>query len=262
MYKILIAEDEAIERKVLRKLLERNLGEVCTVLEAKNGREALRLYEQERPQLLLLDIELPGVSGLEAARQIRAQGGACAIVFVSAYDNFSYAREAISLRAQDYLLKPYGEQELILTVEECIRLFGQEHPPEPQTVEEPLFPGVGESESARLGYIRDHIERYIRSNYHTNLSLQKAAQAMNYSDTHFCRLFKQCFKVNFSAYLSSFRVERAKELLCSTMDTVKEVGAACGYTDTSYFIRVFKRLTGMTPSEYRIAAGENRKKVP
>lgn len=261
MYKILIAEDEPIERKVLRKLLERNLGEDCTVLEAKNGREAVNLYEQERPQLLLLDIELPGISGLEAARQIRSEGGECAIVFVSAYDNFSYAREAITLRAQDYLLKPYAEQELILTVEEAIRLYAQERPAPPVAREEPHQPEQ-DVESARLSYVRDHIERYIQENYHTSLSLQKAAQAMNYSDTHFCRLFKQCFKVNFSAYLTAYRVERAKERLSGTMDTVKEVGAACGYSDTSYFIRVFKRVTGLTPSEYRIAAGQDRRKVP
>lgn len=257
MYQILVAEDEAIERKVLRKLLERNLGEACTVLEAKNGREAVRLYEQNRPQILLLDIALPGVSGLEAARQIRAQGGTCAIVFISAYDNFSYAREAISLRARDYLLKPYKEEELILAVEACMTDNGECAIPElevPETEQE--------VEPARLIYIRDHIEQYIRCNYHTNLSLQKAAQAMNYSETHFCRLFKQCFKVNFSAYLADCRVARARELLETTMDTVKEVGAACGYTDTSYFIRVFKRLTGMTPAEYRIAQGEKHRKVP
>ena len=262
MYKILVAEDEPIERNVLRKLLERNLGEDYAVLEAKTGREVVRLYEQEHPQLLLLDIELPGISGLEAARQIRAQGESCAIVFVSAYDNFSYAREAIGLRAQDYLLKPYQEEELILTVEEAIRLFTQEQPHQPQPGVQPPVQPEQESESTRLSYIRERMEACIRDNFHTNLSLQKAAQAMNYSDTHFCRLFKQCFKVNFSTYLTAYRVERAKERLSGTMDTVKEVGAACGYADTSYFIRVFKRLTGMTPSEYRIAAGEERKKIP
>ena len=260
MYKILIAEDEPIERRVLRRVLERNLGEGFTVLEAKNGREALALYEQERPQLLLLDIELPGISGLEAARQIRAQGGCCAIVFVSAYDNFTYAREAITLRVQDYLLKPYAEQELILTVEEAIRLYSQENPG-PVREERPVRLD-SDSESARLSFVRERIEAYIRENYHTSLSLQKAAQAMNYSDTHFCRLFKQCFKVNFSAYLTAYRVERAKELLLGTMATVKEVGIACGYADTSYFIRVFKRITGATPSEYRISTGQDRRKVP
>ena len=255
MYQILVAEDEPIERMVLRKLLERNLGEVCSVLEAKNGREAVALYTRHRPRLLLLDIALPGITGLEAARQIREQGGDCDIVFVSAYDNFNYAREAISLRARDYLLKPYREEELILTVEACMNADA------PQPVPEPNAPDP-ETEPTRLDYIRDRIGQYIHENYHTNLSLQRAAEAMNYSDTHFCRLFKQCFQVNFSAYLAAYRVERAKEQLLSTMDTVKDVGIACGYADTSYFIRVFKRITGTTPSEYRIAQTENHRKVP
>ena len=63
--------------------------------------------------------------------------------------------------------------------------------------------------------------------------------------------------------LTQYRIARAQELLSSTMHTVKEVGAACGYSDTSYFIRVFKRLTGVTPTEYRCAAGqEKHKKIP
>ena len=62
-----------------------------------------------------------------------------------------------------------------------------------------------------------------------------------------------CFKVNFSAYLNEFRVEKARELLASTRLSVREVSVACGYSDANYFARVFKRVTGKTPSEYRIS---------
>ena len=252
MYKILIAEDEALERKVLRKLLERDLGSRCSVMEAKTGAEAVELFRREHPNLLLLDIQMPGFTGLEAAHQIRNMDKGCAIIFISAHSNFHYAQEAISLRAREYLLKPYSEQELIRAVEDAIR--------EQQAAPEPAVPPTEEQDTDRIRFIRGNIERFIQENYHTDLNLQSAAQAMNYSDTHFCRLFKRCFQVNFSVYLTHYRISRAQELLRETMSSVKEISAACGYTDTSYFIRVFKRLTGVTPSEYRVSAFEEKNK--
>ena len=113
--------------------------------------------------------------------------------------------------------------------------------------------GAGEEEDGlqRLGQIREDIVAYIREHYTEELSMQDVARAMNYSDAYFCKLFKQCFKVNFSAWLNEFRVEKAKEQLTATRLSVREVSVACGYADANYFAWVFKRVTGMTPSEYR-----------
>ena len=83
--------------------------------------------------------------------------------------------------------------------------------------------------------------------------MQDAAAALRYSDAYFCKLFKQCFKVNFSAYLNQFRVDRARQMIQDPRLSLKEVSTACGYTDSNYFTRVFKRLTGQTPTEYRNA---------
>lgn len=112
-------------------------------------------------------------------------------------------------------------------------------------------PAVEEEGIHRLGQIREDIAAYIREHYTEELSMQDVARAMNYSDAYFCKLFKQCFKVNFSAWLNEFRVEKAKEQLTATRLSVREVSLACGYADANYFARVFKRVTGMTPSEYR-----------
>ena len=87
-------------------------------------------------------------------------------------------------------------------------------------------------------------------------AMQDAAAALRYSDAYFCKLFKQCFKVNFSAYLNEYRVNRARQLILDPRLSLKDIGAAVGYSDANYFTRVFKRLTGQTPSEYRVAAAE------
>ena len=77
--------------------------------------------------------------------------------------------------------------------------------------------------------------------------MQDAAAALRYSDAYFCKLFKQCFKVNFSAYLNEYRVKKAQQLIRDSRLSLKDVGTAVGYADANYFTRVFKRLTGQTP---------------
>ena len=253
MYQILVAEDESLERKVLCKTLKKHFGDLCQIHEAKNGREAVEVFLIHRPQVAILDIEMPGVTGLEAARQIRESGHPCMILFLTAFDKFSYAREAITLRALDYLLKPCQEQELILTVEEALHLYDRLGANPEAVLRGDIADGAGEEELAdrRMGQIRENIERYIREYYSTEISMQSVARAMNYSDAYFCKLFKQCFKVNFSAWLNEYRIDRAREMLQNTRLSVREVSTACGYSDANYFARVFKRVTGKTPSEYR-----------
>ena len=260
MYKILIAEDESIERRMLRKTLERRFDGEVTLLEAKNGREALELALEEKPRVAILDINMPGLSGLDVAREIRRERLNCVLLFLTAYDNFEYARQAIAVRALDYLLKPYDEQELILCVEAAMHLsdrlarnrlyldyFRMEDGEVPAPQEE-------RGDKERLGPIRDSIAAYIDANYASDLSLQSISQALNYSEAYFCKLFKQCFGVNFSAYLNDYRIAKAKELLTATDTGVKDISEACGYADSSYFARVFKRQTGQTPSDYRTNA--------
>ncbi|WP_212792599.1 response regulator, partial [Faecalibacterium prausnitzii] len=117
--KLLVAEDELIERKVLCRTLQKYLGDLISLYEAKNGREALEIFAREAPQVAVLDIEMPGLTGLEVARKIRETDKNCAILFLTGFDKFDYARQAISVRALDYLLKPYNEQELVFAVEDA-----------------------------------------------------------------------------------------------------------------------------------------------
>ena len=93
---------------------------------------------------------------------------------------------------------------------------------------------------------------FIEAHYREDISMQDAATALRYSDAYFCKRFKQCFKVNFSAYLNEYRVGKARQLVLAPRLSLKDVSTACGYADANYFTRVFKRITGKTPSEYRL----------
>ena len=235
--KLLVAEDELIERKVLCRTLQKYLGDLISLYEAKNGREALEIFAREAPQVAVLDIEMPGLTGLEVARKIR--------------------ETAISVRALDYLLKPYNEQELVFAVEDAIRQVSVQLPARPAQPPAPAEPlRREEDEDMRTAIIRAEISRFIDAHYGEDISMQDAAAALRYSDAYFCKLFKQCFKVNFSAYLNEYRVNKARQLILDPRLSLKDIGAAVGYSDANYFTRVFKRLTGQTPSEYRMAAAE------
>ena len=258
-YKVLVAEDELIERRVLCKTLRKHLGELCDIFESKNGREALEVFDREQPQIAILDIEMPGINGLEVARKIRESGKDCAILFLTGFDKFSYAKQAISVRALEYLLKPYNEQELIYAVEEAMQYasrFTKQASRNEQTAEENPQTKEEGNESLRLSLIREDIRTYIGKNYQNDISMQSAAQFMGYSEAYFCKLFKQCFRVNFSAYLNEYRIDKAKVMMADPRISIKDIGIACGYSDSNYFARVFKRITGQTPSDYRLAAAE------
>ena len=253
MYQILVAMGDAAQRRALCGCLEERFRGRCAVLPAENGRQALLLFEQYRPRVAILEIEMPQMDGLETARRIRQSDGTCALLFLTARDDFHCAREALQLRALDYLLKPWSEQELLPPVEEALRLveaYGDD-PVARLLTGEGCLEGELLHTSHRLGQVREDIESFIREHYTAELSMQTVAKAMNYSNAYFCKLFKQCFRVNFSAYLNEYRVARARELLQSTRLNVREVSTACGYSDSNYFTRVFKRITGKTPSEYR-----------
>lgn len=285
MYRVLIADDEMIERAVLYKTLMKHIGDQCVIFQAENGREALRIYEEERIQIAILDIEMPGINGIGAAEKIRETDRDCCIIFLTAYDEFAYAKKAITVRALDYLLKPYDEQELLLVMEEAMRLVrmraveleaeegaqGDDDGSDRKTgeltgTESGEVEGAGKEDdqeaedvgNVRLSKVTEMITRYIQENYMYDLSMQDVARAMNYSEAYFCKLFKQCFNRNFTSYLTEYRVAEAKKMLAEPTVNVKEIGKAVGYADSNYFAKVFKRITGQSPTEYRLDVFQRR----
>ena len=252
-YDLLLAEDITPEREALRNMLKQHWGHLFNISEAEDGSQALALVSIKCPDIAILNIEMPGASGLEVARKIRSSGKPCVILFISDFDSFSYAQQAITLRAMEYILKPYEEETLVCAMQQAVASLRQlkslVRDPQPLPPPAPV-PHVNDP---RLAMVREDISSYISSHFMEELSMKNVARAMNYSDAYFCKLFKQCFQVNFSTYLNEFRIRKAQSMLENPRVNIKNVGWACGYSDPNYFSRVFKRITGQTPSEYRLS---------
>ena len=260
MIRLLIADDERLEREALVEMVSRRFEHEVVLETAENGRKAADAAILWGADLILMDIEMPGINGIEAAQQIRQADKDCCIIFLTAFDEFSYAKKAITVRALDYLLKPYDEEELMLVVEEAMHIAGEHRQDEGDGDENeneiPAPPDTEEPEDgghARLSKVTSLISQYIHENYMFDISMQDAARAMNYSEAYFCKLFKQCFDQNFTSYLTQYRIKEAKKMLSQPTVNVKEIGRAVGYGDSNYFAKVFKRITGQSPTEYRLS---------
>ena len=251
-YRILIADDEPIERMVISKTIQNYFGDEIELYQAENGREAIGIFKQHDCQIVLLDISMPGINGLDAAEEIRKINRICSIIFLTAYDEFDFAKRAIKVHALDYLLKPSTKEELITVIEEAIHLAGQRLEGFEMEVSELDEDKRDDRQDLIKNQILiEHIRDYVESHYMEKITLQDAATQVHYSDAYFCRFFKQNFDKNFIMYLSEIRVEKAKELLSDVTVNVKDIGQRVGFRDSSYFTKVFKRVTGVTPSEYR-----------
>ena len=254
MHKILVADDEPIELTVVEKIISENLSDKVSICLAGNGREAVDLYEKENCDIALLDIAMPGMNGLEAAELIRAKHPGHVIIFLTAFDEFDYAKKAIAVKALDYLLKPVDEKELILVLEEAIGQAGDE--PKEETTENRNFDNTDFSDM-KMSVIRKRISDYLESRYMDDISLSDMAGELNYSDAYCSKVFKKCFNKGFIVYLTELRIEKSKILLEDIFINIKDISAKVGFRDSNYYTKVFKRMEGLTPSEYRAMKGIN-----
>lgn len=115
-YTLLIAEDEPLEREALTELFTGTDPRITNVLVADSGRKAIEIASTHQIDIAILDIRMPGVDGLEAARRIREMYRQVHIIFLTAYDYFEYARQAIHLHADDFIVKPAEDEEILRTV--------------------------------------------------------------------------------------------------------------------------------------------------
>ena len=269
MIRLLIADDERLEREALVEMVTRRFVEHEIVLEeAENGRKAADTAILWGADLILMDIEMPGMNGLDAARAVLAQRPGCRVIFVTAYSLFQYAHEAVQLGACDYLLKPVDPDELEASIRRAIRQIETERKlealapiqPEPEAPAAPEEDAAhGGDESSQNALVMAHVRRYLEDNYMFDISLDSVGEILHISPAYLSAQFKKYQKMNFLDCLTELRINAAKELLNDPFRSSAEVASMVGYEDASYFARAFKKRTGVTPTQYRRQAAKAAK---
>jgi len=120
MYKIMLADDEGIVIDSLKFIIEKEFGSQCEIRAAKTGRQVIELAEEFQPDIAFMDIQMPGINGIEAMREIRKTNKHIVFIVMTAYDKFDYAKEAISLGVLDYLNKPVSRDAIVDIVKKAM----------------------------------------------------------------------------------------------------------------------------------------------
>ena len=224
-----LVDDEIIIREGFKRLFDWDAHDCEVAGEAADGMEALSRIDTLDPDLVIMDINIPILNGLKVIQLSRIKHPDMAFIIVSGYDDFSYCREALRLQITDYILKPVNYEEFGACIDRLkISLFQRGRSQESASAEEER-PIVG-------------ITRYLQ---------EHLAEEFHLSGQYISQLFKSEIGVNFLSYLTSIRMEKAKQLLLSTALPIAEISAQSGYGDYRVFTKVFKKSEGVTPSQYR-----------
>ena len=237
--RVLLVDDEIIIREGFKRLFDWQAHDCEVVGEAADGMEALAQIDALRPDIVIMDINIPIMNGLKVIQLSRMKHPNTAFVIVSGYDDFAYCREALRLQITDYILKPVNYEEFGSCIDNLkISLFEKRvsAAPEPEKQEERTITGITK-------YLQEHLAEEI--------SLSVLAEQFHLNGQYISQLFKSEIGVNFLAYLTNIRMEKAKKLLLSTSLSVAEVAEQSGYGDYRVFTKVFKKNEGSTPSQYR-----------
>ena len=257
MFKLLIVDDEEKERNGIAGLV-RKYAYPFEIFQAKNGMEALGMIRESSFDVLLTDIKMPFMNGLELIKEIQKLGNWMIFIIYSAYADFEYAQSAVSLGVLRYLLKPITLSDFRKLFSEVEALCLNKSGSEKEELHELFFNlSHGASEKSGQNRIVKMAKHLMMVNYaDPNLSLSFLADKLNISSAYLSSLFKAETSRNVSAYIADLRISRAKQILKQSSLKINEVGEAVGYLNESYFIKLFKNREGVSPVQFRLQGGE------
>ena len=241
MLKVLVVEDEELIRQGI--VLGTDWGQLnCTVVgQAGNGLEGLEQAKALNPDLIITDIKMPRMDGIEMVRKLREAGNQAKVIILTAYDSFSYAQSALRLGAVDYLLKPFHDGELEKAVN---HLRSRMEGPSTEVMDGPRKGDKSKYVLEAMAYISKHYSD-------PEISVGTVAQSLNISEGYLSHTFKKETDYTILNYITRCRVHKAMELLKDCRVKVYEVAEQVGYRDIAHFSTTFKKYTGVSPSEYQ-----------
>lgn len=272
MRRLLIAEDEELARRELETTVPWEDWGFLLVGVAEDGSRAWDLILERRAEVVITDIRMPGLDGLALMRKAEMELSPLErplFIIVSGHADFAYAREAVHLGAFDYLVKPIDDAELETAMHRvALRYDERQHVSSLERAAE-ADQAVSLLQELRTERISDAGDAYveaaiadIQERFVFELSSDSIAAKLGISGDHLSRLLKRATGLTFIEYLTKLRMKRAMELLHDPMVRIGEVADLSGYKDARYFSTLFRRVVGMTPSEFRHGRQAGRRDEP
>lgn len=237
--KLLVADDEDTIRNGIAKYIQLHTDRFDKIYLAANGREALDIILRDRPDIMFLDVQMPLLTGIEVMQEARRADALPYTLILSAYDEFKYCQQALRLGAKEYLLKPVRSSDILRMANQAAdELFGPVEQMQIESTEE-------------KNYLVELAKEYVGEHYYENLMLSDVAQKVGISSGYLSTLFQRQMSRGFVDYLNEIRIEHACTYLRQNYLKTYEIAYKVGFNDEKYFSRVFKKIMGQSPSEYR-----------
>lgn len=239
--RIVIAEDEPRSRRGMISVIESVSEKEEIVGEAFNGKKALELVLALKPDVLITDIRMPLMDGIELIKACKSYELKTKCVIVSAYEEFDYAKQAIALGVVDYLVKP-------IMVDDVQKLLNKL-----EAISAPVF--VPDNGELCQKYPDSHplvlkSFRIIEQSYSTKISQKDIADSLGITAEYFSYIFAKSTGMNFAKFLKTYRIEKAIEFLRKDKSKKNDIPYEVGFSDSKYFFKCFKEVTGECVSEY------------
>lgn len=243
MYRIIIADDEPDIRCGLETILDWNASGFQVTATTENGLQTLQLCESQGADLVITDIRMPLMDGLELARRLKQLSTRIQVIILSGYRDFAYAKRAIGCGVNNYLLKPVDTEELAEELRRIKLTLDRLHLPEEKTIviAEDISPDSTVSS----------VIAYINAHFAENLSLQDLGEQFFLNPAYLGKLIKKDRGISFHEYLNYVRIQQAKLLLKSTSLSIHEIVERVGYHFEDHFYRNFKKFVSLNPGDYR-----------
>lgn len=222
MIRAVICDDEKAAQNIIRHFVEAQILPVEIVGTAENGRDAWKIIQKEKPDLVFMDIHMPYMNGFEIIQKLTDTK----VIIITAYDSFEYAQKALRLGAIDILSKPIEFEQLKQAI---VRAVGWK------------FTG---------NEIANTVLEYIHAHYYEKMELETLANYTFCSPSHIARVFKKHTGMTVISYVHKVRIEKSIAKMTEEGLSVKEAAEEVGYQSLNNFYKYFKQYTGMAPAAY------------
>ena len=244
-YSIVVAEDETLLLdNLISKIDKLNIG-FEVVGKAQTGLQALELVNNLNPDVVITDIKMPLMDGLELIEKVRNQYPFTKFIIISGFSEFEYAQKAILFQVSEYLLKPVSEDDL----KTALLRIKQSFESDTLRYKEVFNQDIASITAEELAVV---IRDFLVSNYNMDINLNMIAKNINYSSSYITKLFQEQYGTTPNKFIISMRMSKAKHYLIHNHElTICQISDMIGYEDQGYFSRIFKKYCGCNPSSYR-----------